>query len=103
MHRGIVFVDDAIGDVDGQVAAIRHRIPGVHAQVEEDLVNLGGIAQNHPGVAGDGELQPNVFRESIANNALNVLQQMRGLDLDSFAFQATCEWSDLRKSTQLKS
>ena len=51
-------------------------------------MNLRRIAQNRPGIVWNGELQPDVFREGVLDDVFKVLQQMLGLDFDSFAFQA---------------
>ena len=51
-------------------------------------MHLRGIAQDRPGIVGNGELQPNVLREGVLDDVFKVLQQMLGLDFDSFTFQA---------------
>jgi hypothetical protein len=38
-----------------------------------------------------GELQPDVFREGIFDNVFKILQQVCGLDFDSFTFQSARE------------
>jgi hypothetical protein len=52
---------------------------------------LRWIAQNRPRVIGNGELQPDVFREGIFDNVFKILQQVCGLDFDSFTFQSARE------------
>ena len=43
MRSGVVRVQLDVGGLDGQLAALRHRVAGVDRQVHDDLLDLAGI------------------------------------------------------------
>ncbi len=58
-------------------------------------MHLGGISQDGPRFGRDIELQANVLRERILDDAFQILQQMPGLNLDPHSFQTACEGEHL--------
>jgi integrase len=56
VHGSVLLVQNAVLDADGQVAAVGHGIPGVHAQVQKNLMHLGGVSKNGPDIIRNGEL-----------------------------------------------
>ena len=53
MKPGRLGVQSDIGHFQGQAAAVGHRVPGIEAQIHQDLVDLPQIGLNAPRLGGD--------------------------------------------------
>jgi len=52
IHAGIDFIERHIFHVDGQGAAFGHGVARVDAEIQQDLVELGRVADDGPEVVG---------------------------------------------------
>ena len=58
--------------VDGQRAAVGHRVAGVDREVDQDLLELAGVGHDRPQVARPGWCQRDVLAEGAAQQLLDV-------------------------------
>ena len=59
----MIGVEHGGGGLDGQPAAAGHRVPGVHDEVHEDLLELAGIDEDVQLLAAQRELQLHVLTD----------------------------------------
>ena len=75
-------------DANGERAAFRHGVAGVHAKVQQHLLNLRGIAVEQRRILADTCLRVNGLGESLARDAFDFRNQMLGLQRYSGTFCA---------------
>ena len=59
----IEFIDGNVPGFDRQLSAMRHRVTGIHRQVDQDLFDLGRINLDHPGLFFDPDLHSDVLTD----------------------------------------
>ena len=69
-------------------AALRHGVARVHAEVEQHLVQLRGIAQHRPKVGRKIRLDVDVARESLRHDLGQLADEMLELEQHALAFHA---------------
>src|ERR1022692_4208229 len=88
-------IELAVGRGDGHRAAFWHGVAGVHAKIEENLVNLRGVSQYRPEVGGNGLLKLNGLGEGSLNDIDDVAHDVLHLCGLEFAGCATRKSEDL--------
>jgi hypothetical protein len=79
----------------GEGAAAEQGVAGVHAEVEEDRVDLGGAGGDGPEVGGDAGVEADVFGQGLASDHAEVAEEVCDMDLAGFAAAALGEAKDL--------
>ena len=76
-------------------AAVRHGIAGIHAEVEQHLIQLRGIAAHRPQVGAHMGDAPDVRREGVLHHPAEVGDQMPDLEDDGAVRPSAREGEDL--------
>jgi hypothetical protein len=79
-------VQEAVFGAQPERAAVGHGVAGVDAEVEEHLVDLGGVGHDGPEVAREARPRSDVLREALIRHAQRLLEEV--LDLDSCCYGA---------------
>ena len=95
MLAGGHIVEDEVFGAEAEDAAAEHGIAGVDAEIEEDLVNLGGVGGVGPGVGADIFFVGDVFREGLAVDGREIFDEVLEVDLAEFAADALGKVEDL--------
>ncbi len=82
-------------DLDHQLAAFGHGVPRIDAEIHEDLVQLGRVADHRPKVANHIVRDGDVAREGLAHDAGHLLHQMAQLHEHPLARHAATEHQEL--------
>lgn len=78
-----------------QGAALRHGVAGVDGEVQEDLMNLGGVRLDGPEIGRDVVVENDRFRKSFLDERGDVAQEVFDLDDAMTAIGAVSEAEDL--------
>ncbi len=73
-------VDDHVGRLDAQRAALRHRVAGVDREVHQDLLDLVRIGLDRPQVRAGHRQQLDVLADQAAQHAVQVQRQLAEVD-----------------------
>src|SRR5262249_53551745 len=71
--RGIGVVEEGVGDLDGELAAVRHRVARVDGEIEQRALELARIDEGIPQPARDDALDVDAFAEGAAQEIGHVL------------------------------
>jgi len=87
--------EDGVFAAQRESAAVGHGVAGVDGEVEEDLVDLGGVGLDGPEVGGDVVVEGDRFREGFLNERGDVAEEVFDLDDAVAAVGAVGEAEDL--------
>ena len=89
------FIDLEIAQMQANAPPFRQCVAGIDGEVEEDLVNLGGIAGNQPQIAGRVRVPLDVFRKGVARELLDFPDDVSQVERGMAAFFPTGEGQHL--------
>ena len=78
-----------------KLPAVRHGIAGVDAEVQQDLMELGGIAAHGPEIAGQKRIHRNIFGKRLAHHLLQLLHKSAEFHPLKFPAASAREQQDL--------
>ena len=81
--------------LDGQHTAVRHRVAGVHAKVEQDLMELRRVAADGPYFRRHDATHLDVFWKGVARDFEDFLDDKRRLNEDALSLGTSRETENL--------
>lgn len=84
--QGIVFLEQNVFCGDMDASALRHRIPGIHTEVHQHLVELRGITDHRPEIIGHSGLNLDGSVELLLENCGDLTDEMGGRGLNAVPF-----------------
>ena len=95
VHARVILVDPHVLGGDGEMPAARHRIPRVHAEVHEDLVELREVPLDGPEVPGGIRVELDGPWKCLPHDVLDLPHQVPDLHLRVITRGAAGEAEDL--------
>src|ERR1043166_1123147 len=93
LGRGLV--EPEVLGFQSQLAALRHGIAGVDAQIEQDLVQLGNIGSERPEVSRNAGLDPDALGKGFLHDFQHLLDEVPELDDAAPALRAPAQGHQL--------
>ena len=80
MHRAIGLVEIAVGGLDGQLAALRHRVARIDGEIDQRVFELVGIGKDVPQPARQHGFDRDRFAEGAPQQIGHAGDQLVGVD-----------------------
>jgi hypothetical protein len=88
-------VENAVSGRDGEDAAIGHGVAGIHAEVQQHLMDLCRVAHDRPEFVRENHPHLDVFKEGIVGDVFDLLDEVTELNHRASAFNAAGEGKNL--------